>query len=522
MSKHRKRRAQRSLLAAGNPGYLETAPRQPVQVPPVHVPLPQDVIARPPVIDKYPIVIGQNLTGSYVSSAMRLCTQGWRYAFVDLLNELLEADPDARGVVRARVLGVACGRHDVLPADIKKDDPDYERAKEVAQEYGEQFKSIPKLQQRTAQLLWGDIYGVSGSEIIWDLNGRNWELCGLSHIHSRRLNYPDPSTWDIHIYDQGLVGPGLDYMGPTTGAFGLRVSRFPGKFIIHTPALNGDYPTRDGEGRYIAYALLFKRMLTRCTVQDFERVIKPRVIGYFNRRLAEGTTRSIANPEDEEMLDAVVRALAAGGLISGTLPDSTKVDVIKQVSDMKIGDFMDFLVRGFAKSMLGQSFTTEPGPNGNLATAEQAAKDTQKLFRYSSRCLCDTFEEDSARVWMALNHPDAPRRLLPRHMLYVDELPSPEQYAQMVGGLASKLPEVQRRVDIDDLGEKTGIKILSEEEAREMWSQPANLPKLTPPDTENGEGGDQQTQQGTPPKNGAPKTANGKQNGKALAPAPEA
>jgi hypothetical protein len=478
---------------------IDTTPKGPIVYPQVVSQKSQDIIARPPVIDRYPIIIGANLTGQYVSAAFRLCNTGWRYQFVDLVNELLEADPDARGVVRARVLGVANGRHEILPADIPKDDPEIDLAKEIAQRYGEQFKAIPKLQQRTAQLLWGDIYGVSAAENIWDRNGPNWDIIGLSNIHSRRLNYPNPTSWDLYIYDQGLVGPGVDYMGPTTGVMGLRVSQFPGKFTIHTPALNGDYPTRDGEARYIVYNLLFKRMLMRATAQDFERVIKPWVIGYFNRRLAEGTTRSIANPEDEQMLQAVVTALASGSLLSGTLPDSTKVEVLKkEVEGMSAIDFLNFLVRGFAKSLLGQSFTTEPGPNGNLATAEQAAKDTQKIFRYSSRCLCDTFEEDVARIWMQLNYPDAAKRLMPRHNIQIDELPDPAQLTKMVGDASHNMPEYSRRVDLDDLAERTGVKLLSEDDARPLPTSPAQLHSPVPP--KDGEPGSDPT-----PKNGASK-----------------
>jgi hypothetical protein len=511
----RTRLATKPNLSGSDRSLIDVDPRAPVVIPQIHQPKPQDIIARPPVIDRYPIVIGANLTGQYVSSCFRLCNSGWRYQFVDLINELLECDPDARGPVRARVLGVACGKHDVLPADIPKDDPDYPLAKEIANRYGEQFKAIPKLQQRTAQLLWGDIYGVSSQEILWDLTGgKNWDIIGLSSIHSRRLNYPNPTSWDLYIYDQGLVGPGVEYMGPTTGVFGLRVTQFPAKFIVHTPALNGDYPTRDGEGRFIAYNMLFKRLLMRATAQDFERVIKPRVLGYFNRRLSEGTTRSIANPEDEAMLFAVTNALASGGMISGVLPDSTKVQVLKDAAAMSATEWLNFLVRGYAKSLIGQSFTTEPGANGNLATAEQAAKDTQKIFRYSARCLCDTLEEDLARPWMQLNYPDAPRRVMPRHQLLVDEQMDPAVLSKMVGEAAHTMPEYARRVDIDDLGERTGVKMLSEDDARPLPAPPATIhgtpprqdgePGNMPPTPKNGAGKDSKIN--SPPIETAPKT----------------
>ena len=516
MSRRNKAKARvpnRSQITNIDQAITDTTPKSPVVLPSMPVERPQDIIARPPIIDRFPIVIGQNLTGQYVSSAMRLCNSGWRYQYVDLLNELLEVDPDARGPVRARILGVACGRHEVLPADIPKDDADFDLAKEIATRYGEQFKTIPKLQQRTAQLLWGDIYGVSASEMIWDRDGSDWNLIGLSHIHSRRLNYPNPTSWDLYVYDQGLVGPGMDYMGPTTGVFGLRISQFPGKFCVHTPALNGDYPTRDGEGRFIIYNMLFKRMLMRATAQDFERVIKPRVLGYFNRRLDAGTDRSIATPEDEQMLQAVCTALASGGLLSGQLPDSTKVEILKDAAAMSATEWLNFLVRGYAKSLIGQSFTTEPGANGNLATAEQAAKDTQKIFKYSARCLCDTLEEDVARIWMQLNYPDAPRRLMPRHNLVIDEAPDPQTLLKMVGEGSHNMPEFARRVDMDDLGERAGVKLLDEEDSRELPQPPAKIQGPEASDGNEGEPGKET------PKNGAAKDS--KTNGAPVVAAPK-
>lgn len=478
---------------------------------------PQELVAPAPIIDKYPVVLGNGLTGQNVSAAMRLCTQGWRYQFVDILNELLECSWNARGVVRARITGVANGRHEILPG-VKKKSPDYQQALEIADEYSEQFLAIPRLTQHTGQLVWGDIYGESGMENIWDVNGSKWEIIGLSHIHSRRINHPNPSSWEPYIYDQGLPSTG-DYIGPATGTFGYRVSQYPGKFTIHAPAMNGDYPTRDGEGRYIVYCLLFERMTMRATAQDFERVIKPWVLGYYNRKLSSGAERSVATPEDQQILLAVTRALASGGLLSGVLPDSTKVEVLRAAAAMSAAEWLSALNRGLAKSLLGQSFTTEPGANGNLATAEQAARDTLKVFRYSARCLCDTLEESIARVWLKLNYPKLPRRFIPRHIIHVDELPSPADYMKMVAEGAKNIPTLLPRLDLDDLAEKTGVALISEEDAlQKLNATPLEAPRLPPKEPRTTD----DSSEGIEKSGGAAEKPTKSKSGKGASPAPEA
>jgi phage gp29-like protein len=337
---------------------------EPVVYPPLSQPNQQSGLAGPPVIDKFPVVIGANLTGAHVSSAFRLATSGWRYSYVDLLDELLENDPDTRCVVRARVIGIACGRYTVEPAKLGKNasDADRELAKVVASEFELEFENIPFRPQRIQQLAWADWYGVSALEIKWEHpSAQVWNIADLCHIHNRRLNYTSPTSWELYVYDQGLVGPGSDYIGPTTGVYGLPVAKFPGKFLVHTPALSGQYPTRDGEGRYVAFYMLLKRMVTRCTAQDFERVIRPWVLGYFNRAIQAGKESPVADKLDIALLNAAMQAFGSGSMNAAALPNTVKVELLRAAAAMTATEFLSYLNKSIAKALLGQAFTTEPG-----------------------------------------------------------------------------------------------------------------------------------------------------------------
>lgn len=416
-------------------------------------------IARPPIVDRYPIIIGQQLSGQQLSQVYRLCTTGWRYQFVDCMNELMEHDAHARGVFRQRILNVAGGRTEVHPAKLRQDHPKADIAKEAADRLAEQVDAVPRLQQAIAQLEWAVFYGLAGAEADWAVSKEEgWEVTGLSNVHSRRLNYPDPSTWDLYIYDQGLVGPGLSAFGPTTGLFGLRVADYPGKFIIHSPALNADYPTRDGEARYVGFVMLLKRMVVRSTAQDFERVIRPWVIGYFNRDADENGKPPAATPDDQTALDNALQALGMGSLNATSLPNTVKVELLKAAAAMSATEFIGYLNRELSKAALGQAFTTEPGANGNYGTAETASKETLKLARYDGRCLADSLEDGWARPWFRLNYPNENIRLAPRFQIVVDETVPKE-----VADLITKATACNVPVDADWAGEQLGMKVVAKD-----------------------------------------------------------
>lgn len=438
-----------------------------IVVPPLReeTPLSLRTIARPSVTDRYPIQIGSGITSNYLSATYRMAVQGWRYQFVDLLNELLDYDPHTRAVARQRVLATAGGRFEVRPARLPANDSQTELAKAISDAFEADLENIPARTQSIGQLNWGVFYGLGGAETEWERQD-HWVPVGLSNIHSRRLNYPNPSDWELRIYDQGFVGPG-SFMGPTTG-YGLRISQLPGKFIVHAPALNGDYATRDGEGRYVGMYMLMKRMVVRATTEDFERTIRPWVIGYYNRDLKTvGGEKPIALDEDRAALKNVLASIGAGSLNYGTLPDSVRVELLKAASTYSVSEFLSFLNREISKALLGQSFTTEPGANGNLTTAEIAKAGTMEILRYDARALSDTLERDLARPWMKLNYPGVSLRLCPRISIAVDELPSPKDVAEV----AYKLTQCGAPVDIDELGEKTNQKMVDpdDEDARGTW-----------------------------------------------------
>jgi len=453
-------------------------------------------LAPAPVVDRYPIVQGSNLTLQYVSNAYRLCTQGYRYAFVDVINELLEHDPHSRGVVRQRILPVAGARLDVLPADLPKGDPQTALAQKIADEVQRQLSALRMRAQAFGALAWaGTIFGIGGAELDWRKTDQGYELKGLRFIHTRRLNVTNPLTWDVHVWDQGLIGPGLDsnWSGSTSGVYGLRCADFPGKFVLHQPQLAGEYSTRSGEARYTGFYMALKRTVVRATAMDFERTIRPWILGYYNRDpSAKSTDPKFAQNGDIQKLDAAVRGLGLGSLNSAILADTCKVEALRAASLYSPIEFVNFVDEQISKALLGQTFTTQPGAHGNKSAAETAKDGTREILRYDAQCLADTLERDVVYWIVKLNFPGMEERLCPRLYFNIDDAIEPAELMK----LAATATTLDMAIDQLDLAKRVGLKLVDPDSKTALRTRLISAGKgPTPPDPNDPqppEGGDEQ------------------------------
>jgi phage gp29-like protein len=369
-----------------------------------------------PSSDRFPTVIGSSLTLQYISNVFRTCQTGYRREYVDVLDELIERDPNAFAVMSQRILAVAGGKLSMVPA--KTETGNEERAKEIAHDCERAVQGIDQRVQAFASLLWGVYYGVSASEINWDVSDSKWSPRSLSWIHSRRLAYPDPSDWKVRIWDLGmLVGWGkttAQFWGKDSTAlgFGLSPYDFPGKFIIHQPQLRGDYPTRDGLGREMAYWMAIKLMGARNLASFVERFGKPWPIGYYATTKEGKEMPRAATNEDIQALEATMLNIGAGSLSGAALPNS----VWSELSGPTAGNYglppelpQEAIIRiadsQIAKAVLGQDDTTSAGPNGGRASTETRKAGTLELYRYDAACLSDTIKRDLIWWYVHLNYP---------------------------------------------------------------------------------------------------------------------
>lgn len=430
-----------------------------------------------PQIDKYPTVLGSDVTIQYIAAVLRNATTGYRREYVDLLDELLEREPHGYATLSQRVLAVAQARREVLPAECDEDDA--ERAREIAEAYERDVESIPGLTQRLAELMWAIYYGPVGQEIDWDRDGMGWHTRGLHWIHSRRIGYPSPDSWAPRIWDWGWSAN--DMNAPRTAAvgvkYGLDPSDFPGKFILHVPSVRGDYPTRDGLGRQLAYWFAIKNMAARGAGQFVERFGKPWVDAELRTTHTPENPR-IADTDDAQRADEAIRGIGAGSLSGVVHTDAVKLNMqgpgvsagsARQLTHVQLMDFCDQQV---GKAVLGQNDTTHAGANGSRSSTETRREQTLALHRYDAQCLADTLRRDHAWWFVHLNYPGE-ERLTPRMMLHVDPEPDPGALVER----AVKLANAGAPVDADAIAAEAGVDLIPHDDSEAGKKRPKDAPK---------------------------------------------
>lgn len=478
---------------------VKAADKRPPDVPDATV-----QVAPWPLIDRFPIVLGAQLTHAYISATLRSATQGYRQQFVDVLDELLEREPTGYALLAQRVLMVAGARRCVIPAKTEPGSPDEELAKQAAALVEKQLADIPHLTQHLAALSWAIYYGPVGLEILWDRVATkvgetpvSWWARGLQFIHSRRLSYPDMSAWRLHVWDQGTVSTEGIGTHPTEQYFGLAVDDYPNKFIIHIPQLRGDYPTRDGLGRELVFWFSLKGMAARGAGQTVERFAKPWAFGTYATGSRETDYKPrTATKEDIAVLDSALKALGIGSLASASLPDSVAVHLKWPETTSSIGhkDFMAICDQQIARAISGNADLMQSGPNGARAAMQVQKRGTLELARYDASGLSATMTEQFARPVVTLNMPEA-AHLVPTIEFAVDEEPDPLHVME----IAAKAVSVAVPVDADKLGEMVKLPLTPNETGAPRQCIP--LKPVEPPPDPNAPEPTQTPPGGEPPAN---------------------
>lgn len=450
----------------------DTPPKNgaPPATPPIRTAPDQNAVAPWPGVDRYPLVQGQSLTVSYLSSCFRLATTGYRMQYVDVLDELLEQDPHLFSVLQKRILSTANGRLEVVPAELRADHPDKGLAKEVADLVRKQIARIPELSKQLAALLWALYYGISAAEIFWTHDNDGWHVERLEFVHSRRLAYPDAQSWSLYVWDQGQVYGWTSPWGsqPTnSGVFGTRVADWPGKFIIFVPQLRGDYPTRDGLGRQLATWAIFKRIGARGAVEYLERFAK----GFMDVEYSTANEDTKGKPreatgEDIALAKKIAASIGPGSGSYGAHPDSVKINPksFDGGSATKLGwpDWLTFCNGEESKCVLGSTLGTEVSTTGgSRALGEVQERAELDLEQYDAACLGEALKRDLATWIVRLNKPEA-LHLVPRILIHVDKDPDPKALTEVIAGLV----DMGAPVDADWAAEEVGLKLVPNTEKR--------------------------------------------------------
>ena len=425
-----------------------------------------DSLAPAPLVDRYPSVVGGQLTYQYVATVARLCTTGYRQQAVDLWRELLEQDLHAGSVLQKRILAVANGTVEVLPADVPEDDPDHALAVEAADMVRKEVARIPDLTQALVTLLWAVYYAVQAAEIMWTRDSDGWHVTGLNFVHSRRIAWPDMQSWDAYVWDQGQVFGWNSPWGSTptnAGVFGMRIADWPGKFIVFAPQLFADYPTRDGLARSLAMWMAFKRVPVRGALDYLERFAK----GFLDMTLsttATGEPRG-ATDDDIDFAKGLAHTLATGNGRTVWHPDSIKIEPKSFESGsgkakLTWAEWISVCNSEISKLVLGGTLGTEvSSTGGNRSLGEVQERAETDLEQFDATALAECLRRDLFATLVRLNKPEA-MHLIPRCSIRIETEPDAGEVTKNACMLADRgVP-----IECEDVAMKTGFKLVPNEQ----------------------------------------------------------
>lgn len=438
-----------------------------------------------PLIDKYPTIVGSALSLTYLSAMYRQALTGYRRGYVDALSELLERDPHLYAVIQQRVLTAAGARVTIQPRD-----PQSSRCRTLANYVKKIVDNIQGFRQSVSTINFsGTFFGLGACETEWDVDytvvkrKQTFVPKRLNFIHSRRLNLTDQGSWDIYIWDQGFVPQDERRQQLQRSQWGIRIDDYPGKFIVFSPQLRADYPTREGVGRIVGFWSALKTMGARGAAQYVERYAKPWAIATYSTtstgipRAAEAS----ASNSDVSAADRALRALGTGSLSGATIPDSVKI-ALQQITGSRsnIGhkDWISICNAEISKGVLGQTDTTDGTGSGSRARAEVMKTGSNQIARSDVMLLSDCFQQNLIDWIVRLNWPNE-FDLRPIIQFVVD--PEPDPYG--VVKLAAMFAGAGAPVDADEIAKTIGVKLVNpkDKKARKLVPvKPIEPTALTP------------------------------------------
>ena len=370
-------------------------------------------LAYPTVLEHYPSHWGAALTVAAVTSVLRYSELGYRRILVDMLDELLEGDLHAHGVLRKVYGGIANRAWTIEPAKVDDDNErDAETAEFIAEDVHNAIASIPSWSTHVSAMLWAHYYGTTGREIMWRRDKNGWSIDRLERVHSRRISY----DWDFKPFIHEA-----DYA--TTG---LYTSDFPGKFVIFEPQVVENYPTRQGIGRSLAYWMAFKRFTVREWLNVSERFGKPFPIIKFSTR-NDGQPR-LATDDDINVGKDLVVKIGKGSAPGAIVPDALDLQVVKDMAHGEGGKsiqsaFIDLCNSEESKAILANTLTTQVGSTGgNRALGEVMERGEAQLTRDLASQFDDCVTTQIIRWYVTLNYgEDKARRFCPKYVTDVND-----------------------------------------------------------------------------------------------------
>ncbi len=354
-----------------------------------------------PYNDRYAIRIGSGLTPQRVTGVLRNADLGYMWQLADLANECRQMDPHLHSVLGKRESQVARARREFRPPPDSGDE-----GKKIAEWATKVLGDVRGFTSAIVHLQGAPYHGRAGLEAIWRHTSDGFVPVSFSRIAPRRWAYA--TDWRLHLWDATSPSP-----TPQFGHFpGVPIDSFPrGKFVVHTPLVNGDYPTREGLARLLSFWACFKRWDWRDWLAYAELVGRPPRIGKYasGTRGDKGLGPSKASPTDVATLEQALDTIS--GSVGVSLPDTLDLQLVANAgANNEVHERLAAAINAeMSKAVLGETLTTEPGTRGARSLGDVHDEIRLMIANGDAQDLCETLFFDLLTPMVELNFgKDAP------------------------------------------------------------------------------------------------------------------
>lgn len=324
--------------------------------------------------------IGGNLTPAIVSSIIVQADGGDQSRLVDLENEARQKDCTLHSVLQTRELSLLALEWQINPREETR-----RKSVKVAEFCCEALEQCLSFSRALQDLQGAPYYGHATQEVLWGRDGRFVIPREFSHIQQRRFEFRQSDGRLCLSPNNGLGTQSVDLLRDVT----------PGKFVQHQPRINGDVPAREGLGRVLMWAALFRNWDIRDWMQLGEMGWKPTRLGVYKKG---------ASDDDIDALYAVLQKLTSSGWAG--LPDTTDVR-IEWPKGNSIGDthksLANFLGDEMAKAVLGQTLTTSAGEKGARSLGDVHDRVRRDILEADARAIEQTINSQLIAPMVRMN-----------------------------------------------------------------------------------------------------------------------
>lgn len=357
--------------------------------------------------------LGGGLTPRDVSTVIREADAGQTARLCDLANESRQKDCHLQSVLATREQALTALEWQlVIPGQDAESTRGLRQIRFARQALGDACN----FQRAVAHLSGAFFHGYAVTEILWDKAGGKLVPVDFVNHAPRRFGF-NLTTGKFIWRDQTTTHDGVDF-----------VEKWPNKFIVSQPRVNGDVPCREGLVRVLMWAGLFRNWTLGDWLKLGEIAWKPWRTGEYVKGASE---------EDISNLVEVLERMSSSGV--AVVPETTKLKVEwagggQGGSKSTHSELFDVVGREMSKAVLGQTLTTESGKVGSQALGKVHADVRKDILEADARHLEEVITRDIIAPLVRLNFgPTAP---IPRFLFLTEDATNLLEFSAGVKNLA--------------------------------------------------------------------------------------